>query len=407
MPRVIFVAPFGLSTTLRFVRAVAGLPDVALAIVSQEALDKIPADVRQRLVAFDRIGDAQDSAELEASVKRLAAKLGGQVDRIIGVLEQLQVPIAKVRERLRIPGMDVAEAENFRDKSRMKDRLREHGVPCAAHRLCASSAEALAFADEVGFPIVVKPQAGAGAKNTLRVHDREQLQGILRSWPLAAGQEALLEQFLTGREHSFDTVSLGGRHLLHSITRYFPTPLEVLENPWIQWCVVLPRRIDTPEYEDIVRVGKEALDVLGMHTGITHMEWFRLPDGGLAISEVAARPPGAQFTSLLSWAHQHDFYQSWARLVCCDEFDVPERSWAVGAAFLRGQGAGRVAKIHGIDTLRSELGDVLAEVKLPQIGQPQASSYEGEGYVIVRAQEDAEVEAALGKVVRSVKIELG
>jgi len=37
----------------------------------------------------------------------------------------------------------------------------------------------------------------------------------------------------------------------HSVTRYYPTPLEVMQNPWMQWVIVSPREIDAPEYDDI------------------------------------------------------------------------------------------------------------------------------------------------------------
>jgi hypothetical protein len=37
-----------------------------------------------------------------------------------------------------------------------------------------------------------------------------------------------------------------------------PSPLEVMENPWIQWCVLLPRHIDSPEYASIRDVGFRA-----------------------------------------------------------------------------------------------------------------------------------------------------
>ena len=53
----------------------------------------------------------------------------GQVQRLLAVLEQLQVPLAQVREPLGIPGMDAATAGNFRDKARMKTVLRAAGVP--------------------------------------------------------------------------------------------------------------------------------------------------------------------------------------------------------------------------------------------------------------------------------------
>ena len=87
------------------------------------------------------------------------------------VLEQLQVPLAQVREHLGIAGMDAATARNFRDKAQMKSVLRAAGVPCARHRLADSGGRSGGFAQEVGFPLVVKPPAGAGAKRTFRLDD--------------------------------------------------------------------------------------------------------------------------------------------------------------------------------------------------------------------------------------------
>ena len=72
------------------------------------------------------------------------------------------------------------------------------------------------------------------------------------------------------------------------------------------------------------------------------MEWFRRPDGSVAVSEVGARPPGAQITSMLCYAHDFDLYTAWARLMVDGSFDPPERKWAAGTVYLRGQGAGQV-----------------------------------------------------------------
>ena len=60
-----------------------------------------------------------------------------------------------------------------------------------------------------------------------------------------------------------------------------------------------------------------------MFTGLSHMEWFRRGDGSIAISEVGARPPGAQFTTLLSFAHDLDFYRAWAELMVHETFTPP------------------------------------------------------------------------------------
>lgn len=407
MVRVVFVAPFAADTTLRFARSAAELPDVQLALVTQEPLERFSEELRRRLLGFRRVGDAMDTAELVRAVESLSAELGGPAERLIGVLEQLQVPLAEARERLRIRGMDAAEARNFRDKSRMKDVLRANELPCAQHRLCLSAAEALEFAARSGYPLVVKPPAGAGARNTFRVDDRAQLASYLASAPPSATAPVLLEEFITGEEFSFDTVTLHGRHLLHSINVYAPAPLTVIENEWIQWCVMLPRRIDGPEFAPIFEAGPRALDVLGMHTGVTHMEWFRRPDGRIAISEVAARPPGAQFSTLISYCHDFDLYRAWARLLIHERFDVPERRYSSGAAYLRGQGRGRIVEVRGLDEVRRELGPLLIESKLPQVGAQPTGTYEGEGFLIVRAPETEVVRKALEMIVRTVHVRLG
>lgn len=63
--------------------------------------------------------------------------------------------------------------------------------------------------------------------------------------------------------------------------------------------------------------------------------------------------------------------------------------------------------VHGLDQVQALIGAVVVESKLPQIGQPQAESYEGEGYVIVRHQDTSVVEAALQTIVSNLRVELG
>lgn len=412
MTTAVFVAPYLLEATTRFVDAAARLPGVRLALVTAEPLERVPEPLRDALAAHWRVDDALDPRQLAGAVAELRDRMGG-VDRVLGALEQLQVPLAEVREALGIPGMDAQTARNFRDKARMKDVLRGAGVPCARHRLVASADEARGFADEVGFPLVVKPPAGAGARGTFRLDAPEALTAWLAADPPRGERPALLEEFLVGDEHSFDSVTLDGRLTWSSVSRYLPTPLEVLRNPWMQWVVLLPRDVSGPQYDDIREVAARALRALGLRTGLTHMEWFRRPDGSVAVSEVAARPPGAQLTSGMCYAHDFDLYRAWAELMILDRFDPPERRWAVGAAYLRGQrrpgvppGQGRVAAISGLEAAQRDLGHLVVEAKLPQPGQPAGDSYEGDGYVIVRDADTDVVVDALRRLVTGLRVEL-
>jgi hypothetical protein len=145
--------------------------------------------------------------------------------------------------------------------------------------------------------------------------------------------------------------------------------------------------------------------VLGLDAGFTHMEWFRRADGSIAIGEIAQRPPGANITRMTGLAHDFDPYLAWARAVVEDAFDGPyERRWAVGCAFLRGMGRGRVARLEGVHTAHEAIREYVVEAKLPTIGAPKSDSYEGDGYAILRARDTDTVKKALKHLIETVRV---
>jgi len=280
------------------------------------------------------------------------------------------------------------------------------GVPCARHQLVRAPEEAMAFAAAVGFPLVAKPPAGAGAQATYRLDDADALRSWLAAIPPRPEEPGLLEEFLVGDEFTFDSVQIGGRTVWASVSDYRPPPLTVLRNPWIQWTVLLPRELSDPRYREIFDVGPAAVQALGVRDGLTHMEWFRRPDGSAAVSEVGARPPGAQIATMLGYVHDVDFFRLWCELVILDRFEPPSRKYAAGCVYLRGQGRGRVRAVHGVDELQRRIGHLVVEAKLPEPGLPASTSYEGEGWVIVRDPDTAVVEHALAEIVNGVRVEL-
>jgi biotin carboxylase len=404
MPRnIIFVAPFPIETTMRFARAAAKLEDVRLLGVVHTPPDAGGPDGR----LFDdvvRVTDPLSGQDVLDGVEVLKRRYG-QPHRIIGILEPLMVQMAQAREKFGVKGTSAKTAELFRDKATMKDALRAAGLPVAKHKLVTSEADARAFAAEVGFPMVLKPPAGMGAKATFRVTSEENLLDAVRGMRVNASSPVLAEEFLRGREFSMETVTIGGKPKVHSISHYMPSCLEVLENPWIQWVCMLPRELDEPVYEKARKMGFAAIEALGLDDGMTHMEWFERPDGTLAIGEIAQRPPGANISRMTGLVHGIDPYRAWARAVVDGELDAPwERKFAVGCAFLRGMGQGRIAGVTGVHEANEAVGNLIVEAKLPTLGATKADSYEGDGFVIVRHERTDVVKAALKKVIESVKV---
>lgn len=404
MKSVVFVAPFFADTTLRFAGALSRVRDARVTLLTQDAPEKLPAELRGRLAGVIRVPDALGEEGLARAVAAMAQEEGAPVDRLLGTLEELQVPLGRVRDALGIAGMGGDVAERFRDKALMKSTLRAGGVPCARHALATSAAEAAAFTAAAGYPVIAKPPAGSGSRGTHRLTSDAELTALLRATPPSSQRPIMLEEFVVGDEFSFDSVSIGGRMVWHSINEYLPGALEVMREPWIQWCVILPRETDDPGHSGIAPVADKALRVLGMDTGVSHMEWFRRPDGSVAVSEVGARPPGARFTHLISWAHDFDFFAAWARLMVHGVFEPRPRPYAAGAAYLRAMGKGRVAGVTGLRALLEELGPLVVEARLPQPGQPTSDGYEGEGYVILRHTETAVVREGLKRIVESARV---
>ena len=126
----IFVAPFFLETTLRFVAGATSLPGANVSLISQDPPERLPPRLRSSLAGHWRVDDALDANQLAEAAKALSQKLGPP-SSMIGALEQLQVPLAQARAALGIEGLSPEAANNFRDKARMKDVLSAAGVPCA------------------------------------------------------------------------------------------------------------------------------------------------------------------------------------------------------------------------------------------------------------------------------------
>jgi formate-dependent phosphoribosylglycinamide formyltransferase (GAR transformylase) len=404
MRHIVFIAPFPAETTLRFARATKSLDRVVVTGVVHNPPTGRDAGL------FDDMARAERPMELQCLRDAVAtlARQHGKPHRIIGLLEPLQVELAQLRADFGVAGTDVATAELFRDKGKMKDALRAAGLPCARHKLLRSWEDAGEFIEEVGFPIVLKPPAGMGCKATWRIRSMEHLRAALEAVNPRDAQPSLAEEMIRGREHSLETITVAGEVRLSSITTYHPTPLEVVESPWIQWVIIAPRHVDTPEFNEAHALGARTVKALGLDSGMTHMEWFRREDGSLAIGEIAARPPGANIARMTGLAYDTSMYRAWARAVVDDAFDGPwERKYATGVAFLRGMGQGRVLGVDGVKRAHEAIGPLVVESQLPAIGAPKSDSYEGDGYIIVRHPDTEVVKRAMQTVIDTVRVYYG
>jgi hypothetical protein len=392
--RVVFVCRTAVGESLRSAQALSNLDHVELlGIVEATTVNDVFVDTVQ-------VANVHDADQLIAATRNL-----GPIDHIVTAQETLLEPVAKTREALGIPGMSSATVRQTLDKSLLKSTLRNAGVQTASDRIVTSKSDAVRFLSEVGFPIMLKPLSGSGALATLLIHTAADLDQALHLMQPSPEHPVLAEVYLHGQELCFDTITLYNETQLHSICFYYPSILEAVEHPELQWSCILPREMDQL-YGDFIEQGLAAVRALSVGNSFTHMEGFLDAEGRLlGFTDATLRPAGARIGPMLGFAYDVDPYRAWARVVVDGCFDGPwERKYAVGTIFLRGIGSGVVEHVAGVETIVRELSDLIVDTVWPKTGAPKSDTYTGDGYITLRHRDTSKVKDALELIRNTIKI---
>jgi Carbamoyl-phosphate synthase L chain, ATP binding domain len=398
--RIVFVCRQPAGESLRSAQALRKLDGVRLLGICEHPPDD-GADVFAEVVCVD---DAHDAVQLIDAARRLTEK-HGSLNQIVTAQETLLGPVALAGEALGLHGMSASTVRRALDKSCLKPLLEQAGTMTARDQVITGNDDARRFADEVGFPIVLKPLNGSGGLATWCIRSAEQLELALELMRPSTENAALAEDYLHGQELCIDTITIANEPQFYSICCYHPSILEALENSQTQWCCVMPRDITGERYQDFIKQGLAATRALRVGNAMTHLEGFLLADGGVRFTDATLRPAGARIGPMLAFAYDIDPYFAWARVAVDGCFDGPwERKYAVGTIFLRGMGTGLVDHLDGFESVRQRVGDLLVEFRLPRIGAAKSDTYTGDGYVTVRHPETRVVEDALQLIAETVRI---
>ncbi len=404
---VIFVEPAFPANQRQFVRALAETGNRVIG-VGERPYDWLDGELRHWLGAYEQISSVTDEAALEAAVRRVQAR--EWVDRLEATVEAHVLVTARVREATGIPGLPAKAAWLCRDKVAMKQALREAGVPCAASAAVASAAEAQEFADEVGYPLIVKPRDAAGASGTHRADDAAALDAILRETGVADGASAAIEEFISGHEGFYDTLTVDGEVRHDFISHYFPNVLEAMRTRWISPQIICTNRMEAPAYAELYELGRRVIDVLGITTAPTHMEWFYGPKG-LKFSEIGARPPGVGQWDVYCYANEFDLFREWALAVTHGHGEArPSRRYACGIIALRPDRDGHITHYDGADEIWRRFGDNIVAHHFPEPGtptQPVEAGYMANAWMHVRDPDYDRLREIMNTIGETIQVRAG
>lgn len=368
---------------------------------------QLPDVARQALAAYLHVGSFQDEQGIVERVADFASRV--PIHRVECLWEPYVILAARIRERLGLPGLTVQQTIPFRDKEIMKRVLDAAGIRTPHHYSATTVAQVLEGAETIGYPVIVKPIAGAGSESTYKVHDRQELDAILPA--LRHVTEVSVEEFVQGDDMTFDTLCVDGRVQHYSVSTYIPRALYMKENEWVSPITLVYRDPDVPELASGRRMGFDVIRALGFQTGYTHMEWYRTPDGEAVFGEIGARSPGAGLVDLINYAADIDTYAGWAECVVHGRFSQKvERKYSAAWIYKRAQGQGRIQRYEGLESLLSELGPWIVDIDLNPIGAPRRDWRKvlvGDGLVVVRHPDHATARAMAERVAARLHVIAG
>ena len=349
--------------------------------------NELPPLAKEHLTSYLKVNSLVDEDAVVKAVKKWVGPV--HFDRVICLWEPGVLLAAKIREALSVPGMTLEEATPFRDKDTMKERVSAAGIRTPRHRAATTAKEVREAAKKIGFPVIVKPIAGAGSMDTYRANDAKELDAALAK--MGHIDKVNVEEFVDGEEYTYDTICVDGRIMYQNVSYYRPRPLAFRSTEWISPMTYCLRDLSDPQLAHGIAMGKEVLKALDFHTGFTHMEWYRKTDGETVFGEIAARPPGANTVDLMNFASDIDLFTGYAEAEVTGRFTQPvERRYNAVNVFKRAEGKGRIQRIEGLDRIKQLFGPYIAHIDLLPVGAPRrdwVQTLVSDGYIVLRHPE--------------------
>jgi len=200
-------------------------------------------------------------------------------------------PAALLTADLGLIGLQGEVAENFLDKSRMRELWRKSGLSQPEFAVVQDLQAALQAAREIGYPVIIKPaSSGGGGRGVFRVDADQELTTY---YPQAVEQNRysdriLVEKFVAGVESSLELVVVEGLSTLLAIsTKEKPSAKSQVATE-----IVYPGELSDEVVDRIHRLCADAARALGIASGVTHFEVITTSEGVPYLVEVGGRVGG-------------------------------------------------------------------------------------------------------------------
>ena len=286
--------------------------------------NQLKQELRDSLEDYFKVSSLENYDEVFRAVAFLTYK-HGRIDWLESNNEYWLERDAALRTAFNITtGLQSEDMERIKHKSAMKAYYAKAGIPTARYHLVRDYEATKAFANKVGYPVVVKPDNGVGANNTYKLKSDAELDYFFAT---KDSNLYIMEEFVHGEVRTYDAIINSKGEPIFETGNVSPQSIMDIVNTNDNSIFYIVKEL-SPEMRD---VGRRTVQAFGVKSRFVHLEFFVLQQdqtglgkkGDIIGLEVNMRPSGGYSPDLFDFSNEVDVYKIWADMVTFDRCTVP------------------------------------------------------------------------------------
>ena len=304
--------------------------------IGDQPYDELDYNVKENLNEYYKVSTLENYEEVYRAVAFLIFKYG-RIDWLESNNEYWLERDARLRTEFHITsGFQESDIPRIKFKSKMKDYYKKAGIPTARFRMVDTEENCLAFAKEVGYPVVAKPDNGVGASHTFKITSDEEMKTFFEEkWPDTV---YIMEEFIWGEVNSYDAIIDSHGKPMFETGNVSPVSIMDIVNEQQSSLFYILKKLPA----DTRKAGRATVKAFGVKSRFVHFEFFRLTEdhdylgkkGKIIGLEVNYRPSGGFTPDMINYACSTDVYKDWADMVAFDRLtkeEYPDKYYCVSA----------------------------------------------------------------------------
>ena len=288
--------------------------------IGDQPYQELSQDLRESLNEYYKVSSLENYDEVYRAVAFFTFK-HGRIDWLESNNEYWLERDAQLRTDFHITsGFQVEDMPRIKYKSKMKQYYRKAGIPVARYHMVTDLAGCRTFIKKVGYPVVVKPDNGVGAADTVKLNCDEELVKFFEN--RHENVSYIMEEFVHAEVNSYDAIIDSKGEPMFETGNVTPMSIMDVVNDNDNSIYYIVKDLA----EDTRAAGRAAVKSFGVRSRFVHFEFFRLTQdqkglgekGQIVGLEVNMRPCGGFTPDMIDFAHSTDVYKIWADMIAFD-----------------------------------------------------------------------------------------